>query len=83
MQAVLSLCYFCETHGPRVLMTTQSISESLRQDYCLPTTSKPSPTFVSASGFFIFRHHLLCENEIKPFKLALTLQNFTLSFMFH
>ncbi|EFO24721.1 hypothetical protein LOAG_03765 [Loa loa] len=51
MQAVLALCYFCETHGPRVLMTTQSIPENLRQDYCLPTTSKGSPAFVSAKTF--------------------------------
>ncbi|VDP15940.1 unnamed protein product [Onchocerca flexuosa] len=51
MQAVLALCYFCETHGPRVLMTTQSISEKLRQDYCLPTTSKGLSTFVSAKSF--------------------------------
>ncbi|VDK63656.1 unnamed protein product [Onchocerca ochengi] len=50
MQAVLALCYFCETDGPRVLMTTQSISENLRQDYCLPTTSKGLSTFVSAKS---------------------------------
>ncbi|VDN92797.1 unnamed protein product [Brugia pahangi] len=58
MQAVLALCYFCETHGPRVLMTTQSIPENLRQDYCLPTTSKGSPTFISAESF---RTHLTEE----------------------
>ncbi|CAG9534008.1 unnamed protein product [Cercopithifilaria johnstoni] len=58
MQAVLSLCYFCETHGPRVLMTTQSIPENLRQDYCLPTTGKGSSTFVSAKNF---RAHLTGE----------------------
>lgn len=49
MQAVLALCHFCENHGPRVLMTTQSVPESLRQDYCLPTTSKASSTFALSS----------------------------------
>lgn len=66
MQAVLSLCYFCETHGPRVLMTTQSVPENLRQDYCLPTTSKGSSTFVSTSWFSFFNH--LCENGFKNIK---------------
>ncbi|KAL3993656.1 Vesicle coat protein involved in Golgi to plasma membrane transport family protein [Acanthocheilonema viteae] len=60
MQAVLALCHFCETHGPRVLMTTQSIPENLRQDYCLPTTSKGSSTFVSAENF---RTHLTEESR--------------------
>ncbi|MCP9262020.1 hypothetical protein DINM_004531 [Dirofilaria immitis] len=58
--AVLALCHFCETHGPRVLMTTQSISEILRQDYCLPTTSKGSSTFISAESF---RNHLTEESR--------------------
>uniref|UniRef100_A0A915Q2W7 Folliculin n=1 Tax=Setaria digitata TaxID=48799 RepID=A0A915Q2W7_9BILA len=60
MQAVLALCYFCENHGPRVLMTTQSIPENLRQDYCLPTTSKGSSAFFSTESF---RSHLAEESR--------------------
>ncbi|VDM96528.1 unnamed protein product [Thelazia callipaeda] len=52
MQAVLALCHFCENHGPRVLMTTQSVPENLRDNYCLFRTSKRSTSSLNTGGFF-------------------------------
>ncbi|VDM39267.1 unnamed protein product [Toxocara canis] len=32
MQTVMALCHFCENHGPRVVMTTQSMRDSTHSD---------------------------------------------------
>ncbi|VDN27278.1 unnamed protein product [Gongylonema pulchrum] len=52
MHAVLALCHFCENHGPRVLVTTQSMPENLRQSYSIPTDSAASTEFVLPSSCF-------------------------------
>lgn len=47
MQAVVAVCHFCESHGPRVVMTTQSVRKRCQVDCCGCPFSMPQTSLLS------------------------------------
>uniref|UniRef100_A0A915BDN5 Folliculin n=1 Tax=Parascaris univalens TaxID=6257 RepID=A0A915BDN5_PARUN len=66
MQTVMALCHFCENHGPRVVMTTQSMRDSTQTECCGPACPISNSVMFPEEGNSYRDRHVDClMNEVR------------------